>query len=127
MRITKELKGKILDYLYQNKMTQEEFAALFGIKHPSVNRWINREGAGLAEPHARKLCELLGLDYAAEMYRQHTGGHVAINIGGDNTQTSEARPNAHTLAEVIAAIMAADLPDADKLTTISTLSKIGIY
>ena len=74
-----------------------------------------------------KLCDLLGLDYAAEMYRQHTGGHIAINIGGDNTQTGDARPNAHTLAEIIAAIMSADLPDADKLTTISTLSKIGIY
>ena len=70
MRITPEIKQKIKLCLLEKDMTQAELAKLTGVKQAAVNKWLNVPNLSVKEPHARKLCDVLGLDYAAEMYAQ---------------------------------------------------------
>lgn len=64
---------KLSSYLEDTKTSQADFAALVGVKQPTVNRWVNG-----ARP---------SLD-AAFRIQSATGGKVSVDVWGDTHSIS---------------------------------------
>ncbi len=132
MRITSEINRKIRLYMMDHQMSQADFAKLFGLRQTAINKWLNVSNVSLKEPNARKLCEILGLDYADEMYAQNKNSGMTVNVNGNNSGVAIQNnggnmSRGYTLSEIIKAITESSDIDAEtKVTVINVLSRIGL-